>query len=95
MQRLHLLKICFQIPYFIEAFKITDINLGSEMPVIRRASAPYLDNQGFWTDLDVNYGGGFKMTILTKVNLMKLKKASKEDLKEIKEPKEKYINIDC
>ncbi|CAC5377658.1 unnamed protein product [Mytilus coruscus] len=44
------------IPYFIEAFKITDINLGSEMPVIRRAGKPFLDNQGFWVDLDINYG---------------------------------------
>ncbi|XP_071129956.1 testis-expressed protein 2-like isoform X2 [Mytilus edulis] len=66
------------IPYFIEAFKITDINLGSEMPVIRRAGKPFLNNQGFWVDLDINYGGGFKMTIETKVNLMKLKKAAKE-----------------
>jgi hypothetical protein len=39
------------------------------MPVIRRAGKPYLDNQGFWVDLDVNYGGGFKMTIETKINV--------------------------
>lgn len=58
------------------------------MPVIRRAGKPYLDNQGFWVDLDVNYGGGFKMTIETKVNLMRLKKVSK-DSKENKESRKK------
>lgn len=81
------------IPYFIEAFKITDINLGAEMPVIRRAGKPYLDNQGFWVDLDVNYGGGFKMTIETKVNLMRLKKVSK-DSKENKESRKKSAVLD-
>ena len=46
------------------------------MPVIRRAAHPYMDEQGFWVDLDVSYGGGFQMAIETKVNLMKLKQSS-------------------
>jgi len=62
-----------QIPYFIEELKISEISLGSEIPVIRRANKPYLDENGFWIDLDVTYSGKFNMTIETKVNLLKLK----------------------
>lgn len=66
----------FQIPYFIEELQISEISLGSEVPVIRRANRPYLDENGFWIDLDVTYSGKFKMTIETKVNLLKLKSTS-------------------
>ncbi|XP_045214289.2 testis-expressed protein 2-like [Mercenaria mercenaria] len=61
------------IPYFIEELQIGEISLGSEVPVIRRANKPYLDENGFWIDVDVTYSGKFKMTIETKVNLLKLK----------------------
>ena len=44
-----------------------------EVPVIRRANKPFLDETGFWIDLDLTYNGKFKMTIETKVNLLKLK----------------------
>ncbi|KAK6170117.1 hypothetical protein SNE40_018590 [Patella caerulea] len=70
------------VPYFIEELKVTDIDLGDEIPVIRRAGMPYIDEQGFWVDLDVVYNGGFKMTIETKVNLMKLRKPSTTSSKE-------------
>lgn len=62
------------VPYFIEELKVTAIDMGKEMPVVRRASNPYLDEKGFWVDLDISYGGGFQMTIETKMNLMKLKR---------------------
>lgn len=62
------------IPYFIEELQISNIDLGAEIPVIRRANKPFLDENGFWVDLDVTYSGKFKMTIETKVNLLKLKK---------------------
>ena len=68
----------FQIPYFIEELQISGISLGSEVPVIRRANKPYLDENGFWIDLDVTYSGKFKMTIETKVNLLKLKSAASQ-----------------
>lgn len=64
------------VPYFIEELKITDIDLGTAIPIIQRSSKPYLDERGFWVDLQTTYSGGFKMTIATKVNLMKLKKSS-------------------
>ena len=63
-----------QVPFFIDELTVTDIMLGSEMPVIRRMSRPYLDDRGLWMDMDVTYNGGFQMSLETKVNLMKLKK---------------------
>uniref|UniRef100_A0A0L8GX32 SMP-LTD domain-containing protein n=1 Tax=Octopus bimaculoides TaxID=37653 RepID=A0A0L8GX32_OCTBM len=66
------------VPYFIEELKITDIDLGTSIPILQKSSKPYLDERGFWVDLQTMYTGGFKMTISTKVNLMKLKKKSLE-----------------
>lgn len=39
-----------------------------------RASLPWVDERGLWVDLDIAYSGSFRMTLSTKVNLMKLKK---------------------
>ncbi|RUS89809.1 hypothetical protein EGW08_002421 [Elysia chlorotica] len=64
------------VPYFIEELQVTDIHMGYEMPAIRNAGKPYIDERGFWVDLDLTYSGGFTMTIETKMNLMKLKKPS-------------------
>ncbi|XP_067671155.1 testis-expressed protein 2-like [Haliotis asinina] len=68
------------VPYFIEELQVMDIDMGSEIPAIRRAGKPYLDEKGFWVDLDIAYNGGFKMTIATKVNLMKLKKTTHQNV---------------
>ena len=62
------------MPYFIDELTVTGIVLGPKVPVVRRISKPYLDDQGIWIHLDVNYEGGFTMQLETKVNLMKLKK---------------------
>ncbi|GAB1607864.1 testis-expressed protein 2-like isoform X1 [Argonauta hians] len=66
------------VPYFIEELKITDIDLGTSIPILQKSSKPYLDERGFWVNFQTMYTGGFKMTISTKVNLMKLKKNSLE-----------------
>ena len=66
--------LLLQVPFFIDELTVTDIMLGSEMPVIRRISRPYMDDRGLWMDMDVAYNGGFQMSLETKVNLMKLKK---------------------
>ncbi|XP_062617878.1 testis-expressed protein 2-like [Saccostrea cucullata] len=77
------------IPYFIEGLNITEVVLGNQMPVIRKASKPFFDENGFWIDLALNYGGGFRMTIETKANLMKLKDsvAAKEKEEKVKTKK--------
>ncbi|XP_014664586.1 PREDICTED: testis-expressed sequence 2 protein-like [Priapulus caudatus] len=63
-----------KVPYFIDELTLTDIELGVSLPVMRRASLPWVDDRGLWVDLEVAYSGSFKMTLSTKVNLMKLKK---------------------
>ena len=55
---------------------MTAIDMGKEMPVVRRAANPFLDERGFWVELDISYGGGFQMTIETKMNLMRLKRTT-------------------
>ena len=82
--------LTLQIPYFIEELQISDIDLGCEIPVIRRANKPYLDENGFWVDLDVTYSGKFKMTIETKVNLLRLKKTASPQKRVEKEEIERY-----
>ena len=64
------------MPYFIEELQCTDIHMGYEIPAIRHAGRPYMDERGWWVDMDITYSGGFAMTIETKMNLMKLKKTS-------------------
>lgn len=59
----------------IDELTVTEIEMGHELPVIRRISRPYIDDNGLWVDLDVAYNGGFQMSLETKVNLMKLKKS--------------------
>ena len=68
---------------------IKEIVAGNEMPVIREASRPYFDENGFWIDLALNYGGGLKLTIETKANLMRLKDpvAGKDKVEKIKAKK--------
>ena len=61
------------MPYFIDQLTVTDIHLGSQLPLVQRLSSPYVDERGFWIDADIAYGGGFYMTLETKVNLLKLK----------------------
>ncbi|KAL3315050.1 Tabersonine 6,7-epoxidase isoform 2 [Cichlidogyrus casuarinus] len=63
------------LPSFIDELTVTEIDLGSELPVVRKAGKPFLDSQGLWLTLDVNYSGGFSMGLETKVNLMKLTEA--------------------
>ena len=38
-----------------------------------RASRPKLDERGLWIDLDVTYDGTACFTLVTKLNLMKIK----------------------
>ena len=76
----------FQVPIFINEVTITDLDLGHEVPVIRRASKPYLDSRGLWIDLDIAYAGGSSMTLETKCNLMKLKKDVKTRCERVHTP---------
>ncbi|VDN10793.1 unnamed protein product [Dibothriocephalus latus] len=66
----------FELPYFINELTVSSIDLGTELPVIRRAGRPFLDNHGLWIEAEIIYAGGFTVCLETKVNLMKLRDRS-------------------
>ncbi|RZF48796.1 hypothetical protein LSTR_LSTR003176 [Laodelphax striatellus] len=63
-----------KLPVFMEDLVISDLSFGETIPVVQNTSRPVIDEDGIWVDLDVTYEGSFRMTIDTKINLMKLKK---------------------
>ncbi|XP_043464968.1 testis-expressed protein 2 [Leptopilina heterotoma] len=64
-----------KLPYFMESLLVSELMIGQNAPVIHNATKPVLDGRGLWFDLDISYEGCFTMTIETKLNLMKLKRA--------------------
>jgi len=64
------------VPHFINKLAVIGIELGCAVPSVRNVSAPYLDDRGFWLDVDLDYSGGFCLSMETKCNLMRLKYAS-------------------
>ena len=59
-------------PSFMEQLRVTDVDLGNDMPVVLRLrEGPKLDLKGIWVYLDVVYSGKFVMTIETKMKLGK------------------------
>lgn len=64
------------VPYFMEELKVTGLDLGSVIPLIRQSSEPWYDERGLWVHLDIDYSGGLQMSLATKLNLMKLKSNS-------------------
>lgn len=59
-------------PSFMEQLRVTDVDLGNDMPVVLRLKeGPKLDLKGIWVYLDVVYEGEFVMTIETKMKFGK------------------------
>ena len=59
-------------PSFMEQLRVTDVDLGNDMPVVLRLKeGPKLDLKGIWVYLDVVYQGKFVMTIETKMKFGK------------------------
>jgi hypothetical protein len=59
-------------PPFMEQLRVTDVDLGNDMPVVLRLKeGPKLDLRGIWVFLDVVYQGKFVMTIETKMKFGK------------------------
>ena len=62
--------IRIKTPSFMEPLKVTAIDMGMDMPVIKRPfKAPKLDSRGIWIYMEVDYKGTFNMTIETKLKL--------------------------
>ena len=59
-------------PPFMEQLRVTDVDLGNDMPVVLKLKeGPKLDLRGIWVYLDVVYSGKFVMTIETKMKFGK------------------------
>lgn len=65
-----------KLPYFMESLLVSELVIGQGAPVIHSATRPLMDERGLWFDLDIAYEGSLTMTIETKLNLMKLKRAN-------------------
>ena len=66
--------IRIKTPSFLEPLKVTEVHMGIDMPVIKRAhKLPKVDNRGVWVYLEVEYNGSFTMTIETKLKLTQKK----------------------
>ncbi|KYM97883.1 PREDICTED: testis-expressed sequence 2 protein [Cyphomyrmex costatus] len=65
-----------KLPYFMESLHVTEIVIGQDAPIIHNVSKPALDERGLWFDLNITYKGSITMTVETKLNLMKLTRAS-------------------
>ncbi|CUT99237.1 testis expressed sequence 2 protein [Echinococcus multilocularis] len=61
------------LPYFVNELTVTSVDMGTELPVIRNAGKPFLDNQGLWIEAEVVYAGGFTVSLETNINLMRLR----------------------
>ncbi|XP_054717524.1 testis-expressed protein 2-like [Uloborus diversus] len=67
-----------KLPVFLTELIVKNINLGTALPKIHRASEPTTDQRGLWIDIDLSYNGSFQMTLETKLNLLRYKKATEE-----------------
>ncbi|VDQ11795.1 unnamed protein product [Trichobilharzia regenti] len=67
------------MPNFINELTVVDIDLGSEIPVLRRVGCPYLDAHGLWIEIDIGYAGGFSFALETSVNLMRWNQKLREE----------------
>lgn len=57
----------------MEELLVSQIELSDSIPIIEKSCLPRLNEDGIWVDLDIVYKGTFKMTIDTKINIIKLK----------------------
>ena len=69
-----------KLPSFIDNLTITGIDLGCIVPLIKQTSEPWCDEKGLWVHLEIDYSGGFTMSLATKLNLMKLRTKSSSNL---------------
>ncbi|XP_078096214.1 testis-expressed protein 2 [Mustelus asterias] len=65
-----------RLPYFMNELTLTELDMGTLLPVVIHASSPSVNQQGLWVDLEMAYTGALQMTLETKMNLCKLGKES-------------------
>ena len=63
-----------KLPYFMQTLTLKNIDLGQNLPrFLSVPKPPVIDEAGLWVDFQIDYCGGFAMTLETKLNLMRLK----------------------
>ncbi|XP_075575130.1 testis-expressed protein 2 [Pelecanus crispus] len=65
-----------KLPYFMNELALTELDMGTSIPSVLRASNPTVNDRGLWVDMEVTYSGSLQMTLETKMNLCKLGKES-------------------
>uniref|UniRef100_A0A7M4G0W2 Testis-expressed sequence 2 protein-like n=2 Tax=Crocodylus porosus TaxID=8502 RepID=A0A7M4G0W2_CROPO len=63
-----------KLPYFMNELALTELDMGTSIPLVLGAANPTTDRRGLWVDLEVTYSGSLQMTLETKMNLCKLGK---------------------
>ncbi|KAK7918972.1 hypothetical protein WMY93_010256 [Mugilogobius chulae] len=58
-----------RLPYFMNELTVTEMDLGTSMPLITATSKPDINPRGLWLELQLVYNGGLQMTLQTKFNL--------------------------
>ncbi|CAH2106538.1 unnamed protein product [Euphydryas editha] len=62
-----------KLPSFMSPLLVTELRLAGACPLLSGVGAPTLDARGVWLHAQLRYDGGATITILTQINLMKLK----------------------
>ncbi|NXR04680.1 TEX2 protein, partial [Sagittarius serpentarius] len=65
-----------KLPYFMNELTLTELDMGTSIPLVLSASSPTINDRGLWVDMEVTYSGSLQMTLETKMNLCKLGKES-------------------
>ncbi|NWS53980.1 TEX2 protein, partial [Chunga burmeisteri] len=65
-----------KLPYFMNELTLTELDMGTSIPLVLSASNPTINDRGLWVDMEVAYSGSLQMTLETKMNLCKLGKES-------------------
>uniref|UniRef100_A0A663F773 SMP-LTD domain-containing protein n=1 Tax=Aquila chrysaetos chrysaetos TaxID=223781 RepID=A0A663F773_AQUCH len=65
-----------KLPYFMNELTLTELDMGTSIPLVLSASNPTINDRGLWVDMEVTYSGSLQMTLETKMNLCKLGKES-------------------
>uniref|UniRef100_A0A1A9WPX2 SMP-LTD domain-containing protein n=1 Tax=Glossina brevipalpis TaxID=37001 RepID=A0A1A9WPX2_9MUSC len=65
-----------KLPSFIESINVDKMDVGKTPPLIHRLSQPVINERGVWVDADITYEGRFHLTIITKIDMKRIRTAT-------------------
>ncbi|XP_045772138.1 testis-expressed protein 2 [Maniola jurtina] len=80
-----------KLPSFMSPLMVTELRLAGACPLLSGVAAPTCDARGLWLHANLRYDGGATITILTQINLMKLKEKNVALEEQIMETNETII----